>query len=254
MPTFVIVGAQRSGTTSLYRYLHGHPDVTGVRFGKGVHWFDTGYGRSFDWYRAHFPLDGRKVPGASRHAHVGEGSPYYMFHPLAMTRIVERLPDIRVIAVLRDPVVRAHSQWAHEVARGYEHLDFRAAIAAEEERLAGEEQRLRDDPLATSHAHQHQSYVSRGQYAPQIERIRALVPEEHVLVLPFHELASQPQETFDRVLSFLGLAPYAPAFEKHNPRSYPKMDADLRESLIERFRPSDERLVELLGPSFVWPR
>ena len=80
---------------------------------------------------------------AGRPVVVGEASPYYCFHPLALDRIAARLPDVRMIIVLRDPVERAWSQYSYEVARGNEDLSFAEALDAEAERFAGAEERIR---------------------------------------------------------------------------------------------------------------
>ena len=93
LPDFLIVGAQRAGTTSLYNYLAQHPDVGRVRLGKGVHYFDTNPTASMGWYRSHFPLDPAKIPLKRKPASVGEGAPYYMFHPMAPERIDAVLPE-----------------------------------------------------------------------------------------------------------------------------------------------------------------
>ena len=177
LPDFMVIGAQRAGTTSVYRYLAQHPDVAPVRLGKGVHYFDTDPDRSFSWYRGHFPLDPAKVPG-HRPSVTGEGAPYYIFHPLALERMRKVLPDAKLIAILRDPVERAHSHWVHETARGFETLSFEDALLAEDDRLAGEEDRIVAEPGYYSFEHQHHSYVARGQYAPQIERMWTTYPRD----------------------------------------------------------------------------
>ena len=100
LPDFLIVGAQRAGTTSLYNYLVQHPDVGRVRLGKGVHYFDTNPTASLGWYRSHFPLDPAKVPLKKGPRSVGEGAPYYMFHPMVPERIDAALPNVKLIAIL----------------------------------------------------------------------------------------------------------------------------------------------------------
>ena len=75
MPDFVIVGAARSGTTSLYRWLGSHPDVAPA-WKKEIHYFDEHYGRGMRWYRAHFPF-------RRRGRVTGEATPYLLFHPLS---------------------------------------------------------------------------------------------------------------------------------------------------------------------------
>lgn len=248
LPSFLIVGAQRAGTTSLYRYLAHHPDVASVRLGgKGVHWFDMHRDRDLRWYRSHFPL---ARPGTR--TITGEGSPYYLFHPTALDDIRRELPEVKVVAILRDPVVRAHSHWAHETARGFETLSFGAALEAEERRLAGEEDRIRADRSYLSFAHQHHSYVARGLYADQVDRLHATFPDGHVLVLPSQELFERPGDAYARTLRFLGLSPYGTTYDRYNARSYPAMDPGVLRMLRERFEDSDRRIVERLGPSFDW--
>jgi len=102
-----------------------------------------------------------------------ESSPYYLFHPLALDRIAADLPDVKLVVLVRDPVERAYSAHAHEAARGYEDLSFAAALEAEEGRLDGEVERLLGDPAYESHAHRHQAFRSRGEYAVQLERAAA---------------------------------------------------------------------------------
>ena len=132
-----MIGTQRGGTTSLYRHLVAHPQVESATPSKGVHYFDKEPDKSLNWYRAHFPLarDGGPISG--------EGSPYYLFHPLVPARVAEALPDVRVIAMLRDPVERAYSAYKQEYARGFEDAEtFERALELEPERLDGEEERM----------------------------------------------------------------------------------------------------------------
>jgi hypothetical protein len=254
LPDFLIVGAQRAGTTSLYNYLIQHPDVGRVRLGKGVHYFDTNAGQSMSWYRSYFPLDPGRVWFKRRPTHVGEGAPYYMFHPMAPSRIDAALPNVKIIAILRDPIERAQSQWVHESARGFETLPFFDALQAEDERLAGQEALLQRDPTAYSHSHQHHSYAARGQYAPQIERLWNVFGRDRVMVIPAPRLFADPSAVFAETLQFLGLAPFEAVYEVHNARSYSTIDPQIAEWLDARFAESNERLVELLGPSFDFRR
>jgi len=249
MPDFIIVGAQRAGTTSLYNYLAQHPEVGRVRLGKGVHYFDTNAERSVAWYRSHFPIDAGKVPFWPGPGHVGEGAPYYMFHPECPARIDATVPGVKIIAILRDPVERAHSQWAHETARGFEDLPFDRALRAEDERLAGQGAILAD-PSGSSFSHQHHSYVARGLYAGQVQRLWDVFGADRVLVLPSPRLFSDPAATYSQTLAFLGLSEYHATYEVHNGRSYPEIAPAEEEFLGERFAESNERLVEMLGSEF----
>jgi hypothetical protein len=253
LPSFLIVGAQRAGTTSLYKYLASHPEVGRVRLSKGVHYFDTNFARPLSWYRSHFPLDTERFPLLRGPRLVGEGAPYYMFHPECPARIEATLPGVKIIAILRDPIERAHSQWVHETARGFETLPFADALDAEEERLHGSEALL-VPPAGSSFSHQHHSYVARGQYADQLERLWSVFGRERVLVISSSQLFGEPDTVYARTLSFLELSAHVADYEVHNARSYSRIDPVIEERLKTRFAESNKRLVSMLGPEFDFRR
>ncbi|MEN3536900.1 sulfotransferase domain-containing protein [Microbispora sp. ZYX-F-249] len=259
LPSFLIVGAQRCGTTSLYRALSRHPLVMKPVLRKGVHYFDMAYERGLAWYRAHFPLtSGARMLGF-RHGQAPqafESSPYYLFHPLAGARIAADLPGVKLIALVRDPVERACSAHAHELARGFEtEPSFERALALEPERLAGEAERLRSVPGYVSHAHRHQAYLARGRYAEQLARLEPLVGRDRILVLDSGLLFRDPSAAYDRVLGFLGLPRLVDVeFERHNARPRQAMPASVHRRLREHFEPWDALLVPWLGAVPSWRR
>ena len=255
-PGFLVIGGQRCGTTSMYRTLAQHPDVLKAVKHKGVHYFDTDYQRGMRWYRAHFPLR-RTADRVERRTGVRpltfESSPYYMFHPLAADRIARDLPDVKVIVLLRDPVERAYSAHAHEVARGYEDQNFETALALEDERLAGEAEKLIADPTYRSHSYQHHGYLQRGRYVEHLERLEKVFGRDRIHVVDSHRFFTDPEPVHDAVLEFLGLPRTGyPLFEQHNARPRTPMDRALRERLEEHFKTYDERLAEWLGYQVSW--
>jgi hypothetical protein len=256
LPDYLIIGAQRAGTTSLHRYLVQHPGVRTTLRTKGVHYFDTGYGRGRSWYASRFPTRLTAWYVARRHGlalRTGEASPYYLFHPLVPHRVAELLPQVKLIALLRDPVVRAYSHYQHEVARGFETLSFEEAIAAEPARLAGEVERMLAEPLHHSFAHQHHSYLARGRYHEQLASWRALFDDSQLLVLSSERFFAAPERTFAQVLDFLELPAFTPdAFERHNAYDYRQMGGEVRERLVEHYREPNRRLYESLGDDFGW--
>jgi hypothetical protein len=260
LPTFLIVGAQRCGTTSLYRALAQHPLIAKPVLRKGVHYFDVAYDRGLSWYRAHFPLitGADRLRGRSRRpVQAFESSPYYLFHPLAPARIAQDLPEVKLIVLVRNPVERARSAHAHELARGFEtEVSLERALELEEERLAGEEDRLRAVPHSVSHAHRHHAYVARGRYAEQLARLESHVGRDRVLVLDSGMFFRDPEPTYDRVLEFLGLPRLSgPVFERHNSRPRrPDLPESVRRRLEEYFLPWDTRLTPWLGAEPSWRR
>src|ERR1022692_3992095 len=164
LPSFLIVGAQRCGTTSMYRALSQHPAVLKAVLHKGVHYFDTDYDRGVAWYQGHFPLRARAALVRRATGEIPltfESSPYYMFHPLVAQRISRDLPGVKLLVLVRDPVERAYSAHAHELARGYETEPFEQALELEDQRLAGEAERIIRQPGDHSHSHQHHAYLDR---------------------------------------------------------------------------------------------
>jgi Sulfotransferase domain len=244
LPDFLILGAQKAGTTALYAYLRWHPQITGPSF-KEVSFFDRHYAHGERWYRAHMP--------ARRRSLVGEASPSYLFHPLAPERVASMLPDARLIALLRNPVDRAFSHYQHEVALGREPLSFEDAIDSEEERMRGEVEQMLGEPSYFSHAWWNYTYVARGRYAEQLERWFARFPRERLLVLFTEELAADTAGTYRRALDFLGasahdLESYPRIFE----REYEQMPSETRARLERLFEEPNRQLGVLLNRELPW--
>ena len=263
LPDFLLIGAQKAGTTSLYAYLAAHPDVRPAGR-KEVHYFDLGFTAGAElgegWYRSMFPLRARLALDrrrASGPVLAGEASPYYLFHPAAAQRAVALVPQARLLVLVRDPVERAWSHYRHEVVAGREPLDFVAALDAEAGRLAGSEDDLRrgiDSPAARHH--RRHAYVGRGRYATQLRAWLAHYPREQVHVMVAEELFATPGAVWRSAVDFLGLAAAAPPpFAVHNPgtgEAEHGMDPACRARLRETFAGPDAELADLLGRPLPW--
>jgi hypothetical protein len=226
---------------------------------KGVHYFDTSYERGMSWYKGHFPLQRSAERIRDRYgvpAQTFESSPYYMYHPRAMSRIATDLPDVKLVVLVRDPVERAYSQHAHEIARGFEReRDFGAALALEAARLHRQEERLAADPGYYSFAHQHHAYRGRGEYARYLTTMAQHVGRDRIHVVESERFFAQPAVVYDEVLDFLGLPRHLadPVFEQHNARPRAAgMDPALRRDLTAHFAPYDEALLSWLGRMPMW--
>jgi len=247
LPDFLIIGAQKAGTTALYAYLRRHPAITGPSW-KEVSYFDRHYERGEAWYRGNFPNRVR-----ARGKLVGEASPSYIFHRLGPGRVKALVPEARLVALVRNPVERALSHYHHEVALGREPLSFEDALDAEEERLRGEEERLAADSSYFSRAWWSHAYKARGRYAEQLERWLAVFPRDRLLILPSEDLGGEPERTHARVLDFLGAAPHRlDAYPRVYERQYEAMSAETRKRLAAEFEAPNRRLYELLGRDLGW--
>ena len=254
LPDFLVIGAKRGGSTSLYRNLVRTPAVRPLfpRAAdiKGTYYFDVEHGRGERWYRSHFPA--RRRPGDR----VGEASPYYLSHPHAAARAARLVPEARIVAVLRDPVARAHSHYQERVRQGIETLPtFAAAVEAEDDRLAGEVEHMLEDPTYVSWNHLNFGYLAQSDYAAGLGRWLAVFPAEQVLVLRSEDLYADDAAVLAQVRGFLGLDAERPAETKQwNRTGSSDLDPGLARELADRLAPSVAALTELLDwPAEPWP-
>jgi hypothetical protein len=249
LPDFIIIGAQKCGTTSLYEYLEVDPAV-GSASKKEVHFFDLRYARGVGYYRTHFPSSlYRRYTERKRGEPfiTGEASPYYLYHPAVPERVRRLLPQAKLIAMLRNPADRALSHYHHEARAGREALTFEEALDREAERLGsgGAEE--------PGTAHRRHSYLSRGLYAEQLERWFALFPREQFLILQSERFYADPAAAMEEVQAFLGLpARHTAEYTRRNSGRYDRMDPALRWRLSDYYRHHNQRLYGLLGVDYGW--
>lgn len=245
LPNLLVIGAQKSGTTSLHDFLATHAEVRMSRI-KECHvlWRESWRLRD---YRAYFPLRSKcSFPIVKC---VGESTPYYLFHPKAAfaarqldAAVTREQRTLRAIAVLRDPVERAWSHYQHAVRFGLETLTFAEALASEESRIA-----------QSAFSLQHHSYQSRGDYAEQLERWFAALGRDRVLVLEFRELFAMEQPLRERLRVFLGLdQPFEGSFPRANVGAGEVLPPDARATLVRRFTGPNLALEQLLGVRYSW--
>ncbi len=254
MPDFMVIGGQKCGTTSLHRYINQHPNIIPT-FKKDSSFYDANYFRGFKWYRAHFPLKS-KMDEFQSHGErfiTGEVTTSYIHHPATPQRIYDTLPNVKFIALLRNPIQRAYSHYQHMVRTGRETLSFKEAIEQEDERLDRVEEKVLNGDDAALKAFRNFSYKSRGRYAEQLERWFALFPKEQFLILRSEDLFANPEKVTREVYEFLGI-PHLQLeqYQNVNPGNYPSAESDTINLLIEYFRPHNQKLAELLGNNFGW--
>lgn len=255
LPHFIIVSVERGGTTSLYRYLTGHPCVAGA-FRKEVDYFDFNWSRGLHWYRAHFPTRWQAAWTRLRRGHplvTGEATPYYLYHPQVPGRIARTLPDVKLIALLRNPVERAYSHYNMNCRQRKESLSFEEAIDCEEKRLADEYARLERGEIEFGENHYKFGYRLRGVYVDRLMLWHRHFPPERMLILRSEDLYENPPAVLDQVIDFLGLPPWKlTEFKAYNQKPYQPIRPETRRRLVEYFAPHNERLYEYLGRDFGW--
>lgn len=256
LPNFLLIGCQKGGTSSLHGYLSQHPRLQPADV-KEVHFFDGGLHPRWDkyvegerLYRSYFGWRGR-LNSQGRQSF--EASPCYMFNPLAPSRMAAMVPDAKLIVLLRDPVERAISHYFHERRRGREALPILEAFQAETDRLA---------PVHASGNYKdvhwiNFSYVARGLYAEQLDRVFTHYPRERVLILESSDFYAETKQTLAQIFDFLGLentdldVDLTPVGVGSNRK---KVDSEVYDWLRARFVEPNARLEELLGRRFDWGR
>ena len=251
LPDFVIIGAQKCGTSSLYSYLTGHPQVVSASK-KEVHFFDSpAFRRGEGWYRSNFP------PQSSENGQktiTGEASPYYIYHPLVPKRAASLIPNAKLIALLRNPVDRAYSDYNHRVNDGIETLSFEEAIEAEAERIKGEKERMLSEEGYFSPNHRRYSYLARGVYVDQLEDWHEHFDRDQLLLLKSEDFFKDTRKMMGVVCDFLGLPEWEGGNfgQGRNRRRYEPMKPETRARLERYFEPHNQRLYDYLGRDFGW--
>jgi len=240
-PDFIIVGAQKAGTSSLFTYLVQHPAIA-APLRKEIHYFDLNAERPYSWYKAHFPLH------KALDRITGEASPYYLFHPLVPDRIVKRLPNAKIIIMLRNPIDRAVSHYWHSRRHGYETLAPHDAFASEEARLGTAFEVVKSGGYSSSH--QHHSYAARSCYSRQVSIYIDKFPTANLKVIAMEDLVCDPGQVVADTITFLGLPPgeitdLAPRNVNPNPKT-----VDMPEHVLAKLKTDAAKLDTLTGRSF----
>ncbi len=199
LPHFIVIGAQKAGTTSVHEWLLQHPGIH-LPASKEAHYFTLFHDKTVQWYANHYA-------GAQRGQLRGDITPYYAYHPYAAERIAKLLPAVRLVYLVRDPVERTISHYFHEVRRGKESLSIGEALAAEPARLEGATERLRQ-PGSHDLAHQCYSYVARSRYEVQILHYRRFFAPSQLLVLRSEDLFANDSHTWQRLMTHIGATPH----------------------------------------------
>lgn len=209
IPDFLIVGAQKSGTTSLYYDLSAHPQLKTNLGPQEVAFFTSKYNKGITHYRSFFPFHKKGYL-------YYQSCPYYLFHPLTPERVYYHFPNMKIIILLRNPIYRTFSHYNHQRLAGRENLSFEEALKREEERLEGEEERLMRNPDAKSYNHRHYSYIKRSIYIYQIDRWLNYFSKSQMLILSSDEYFQEPASALSKVYDFLGIPYIFPSWIRNN--------------------------------------
>lgn len=249
MPDFIIIGTQRGGTTSLHHTLSAHPQIMMAEV-KELHFFNRFYSKGINWYQAQFGEDSGALKFLS-----GEATPAYLYHQLVPERVSKHLPNVKLIVMLRDPVIRAFSQFMMMRKRGIEpESDFIEALKLEDGRLRGlrpiEDEQSAPEDLSRYYRF---SYQKRGLYGEQIQRWLQFFRLDQFHFIKSEEFFDSPEKILQSLYAFLGIsAIMPPQVPKLNSHTDIKLNVDNIEHLYEYFRSDGILLRKLIGDKFRW--
>ncbi|MFX1443313.1 MAG: sulfotransferase domain-containing protein [Promethearchaeota archaeon] len=257
LPDFLLIGAPQCGTTSLYNYIINHPYIA-PSFLKGVQFFDRNFTRNLNKYKAFFPpLFFKRIFKYIYNIDLitGEGSPDYLYHPYVAKRVFQYLPKIKILILLRNPVDRAYSHYQRLVRFGIVNLSFMKAIERAVVIAEKEKKKLKNNPYYNPSKYLRYSILEKGIYVDQIQNWFKYFPKKQILTIESEQFFFNPSKTMEEVFRFLNVPPLkAENYKKYNVGNYSKIDTEIRDYLLEYYKPHNRRLYDLLERRFNWDK
>ena len=252
-PDFVVIGAEKCGTTSLFQYLSQHPEILSP-IEKEIDFFDEEYKHGLNWYLAHFPalpVHAPTQPGAlALHQVIGETSANCLYHNLAPARIFECFPKIQLVVLLRHPVDRTISRYNMMVRNGSETRTFEASIDHELRQI---EKASTPDGIAWAVLNRCR-HIGNSLYYYHLQRWLSYFPLKQLLVLPSEALFADPAQTLSELCRTLKIDSPPPnqTYAKYNAGDYSAVSPAVRHRLNAFYQPYVGKLEALLSQSFAW--
>lgn len=244
-PDFIIIGAPRCGTTSLYRYMTCHPQILAAAE-KELRFFSQEFDRGLDWYQAQFPTVEAAEPYLT-----GEATPTYLAHPHAADRLAQCFPATKLIVLLRDPIQRAFSHYQMLVRRGTEVRSFETAMSEELACLSG----ATAVDLAQGLHWKSAEYLTKSLYVHSLRHWLDFFPRSQLLILQSERFYADPASTLHTIYDWLGLPDHPlPHYAKYNAAVYAPMAPAIAERLRSFVQPhNDQLMAEFHLNAHLWP-
>jgi hypothetical protein len=243
-PDFLVIGTHKGGSTSMFEYISQHPEVQMARR-KEINFYTKYYRFGMRYYQSLFPK--KNVDKLT-----GEGTPYYLFHPLVPARVKATLPNVKIIVLLRNPVIRAHSHY--NMIKAIDPAStFDEAVSLEKTRIGTKTEKLLKNPNYYSIEHQGFSYFSRGLYYEQLSNWLKYFQLKDMLILKSEDLFENPKKELKKVYDYLGLSEIYPQdISPKNAREYSGLSKEDYDRYKLYFKEDQKKLHELLGDHFQW--
>lgn len=251
LPDFFVIGAGRTGTTSLYHYLDQHPSLSKSAYDE-LGYFDDNYHLGLNWYRSLFPSIFTKylTKLKTNNFMTYDVTPSYVRRPWNAKRIKKLFPDTKLIVILRNPVDRTYSHY-HLAEQFGETRTFEEIVKEDMDNILNWNIDLKDDNYFANKVEK--SFLARGFYAEQLSIWFKLFSKNQIMIVSSEQLASDTKNTMNSIFQFLNLPKFEiPNTKKVNVSQYSKMNSSTRKLLINFFKPYNESLYNFLNVNFEW--
>lgn len=242
-PQFIVIGAEKCGTTSLYHYLSQHPQFL-PSIEKELDFFDVEFQRGMEWYLAHFSPIPNQLGLVT-----GEVSANYLYSEQAPQRIRELLPQTKLIVLLRNPIERAASRYYMLRQQRLIKLSFEDKVIQEIQAI---EKSFQAGKVAIETLNRNRN-IGNSLYVYHLQRWLDIFPREQLLVVRSEDLDQQPAATLKKIYDYLEMPEHElPNYHKYNRGSYAPINTKIRHTLQEFFTPHNQYLETYLGRQFNW--
>ena len=254
IPDFLVIGAKRCGTTSLYQHLPEHPCIS-----KSPHdnmgFFNDNFHLGVNWYKSFFPttFTRKKIKSKFGNFLAFDVTTKYMEEESTANNVYQTKPNMKIIIILRNPVDRAYSQYHLSVRQTAERRSFEDVVEENMNRLNKE-----------SHEHygrkpkfsvEEDNHLKKGLYALQLRYWLKIFPRENILIVSTEEFESNQQIIYNKIFEFLNISKFeVKNTKKMEKGNYPPMKSETRNLLLDYFRPHNHELFELINMEFDWDK
>lgn len=253
LPDFLIIGAKRCGTTSLFYHLPEHPMISKSHH-DNMGFFNDNFHLGVNWYKSFFPTIFVKNKFEKKFGKFlsFDVTSKYMEDECTANNIKKTEPDMKIIVILRNPVDRAYSQFHVSVKEQTEQMNFEDAVSKEIEKLKIEfneksDEKLKKFPLENFH------YIKKGLYAMQLKSWFRIFHRENILVLSTEEFEKNQDKIYKKIFNFLEIDDFKIKNQERMQKGhYPPMNTNIRNVLLDFFKPHNDELFSLIGEKFDW--
>ena len=254
IPDFLVIGAKRCGTTSLYQHLPEHPCIS-----KSPHdnmgFFNDNFHLGVNWYKSFFPttFTRKKIKSKFGDFLAFDVTTKYMEEESTANNVYQTKPNMKIIIILRNPVDRAYSQYHLSVRQTAERRSFEDVVEENMNRLNKESHEHYE--IKPKFSAKEDNYLKKGLYALQLRYWLKIFPRENILTVSTEEFESNQQIIYNKIFEFLNISKFeVKNTKKMQKGNYPPIKSETRNLLLDYFRQHNHELFELINMKFDWDK